>query len=104
MFCGVVGGSGALPWWCQEHGRAAWDLMAVLLAVRGPEDHYSIQPGFNQINPTGTGQNTWQPGVSHDGSQHFQAVLPDRHRRAVGRELDELLVRTPTRHVSRAAL
>ena len=31
-FCGVIGGQwrgGALPWWCGEHGRAAWDLMAV---------------------------------------------------------------------------
>ena len=34
LFCGTTGGSGGLPFWCDEHGRAAWDLQAILYAVR----------------------------------------------------------------------
>ena len=41
-FCGITGGSGALPGWCDEHGRSAWDLQAVLYAVRG--EHAAAPP------------------------------------------------------------
>lgn len=71
-FCGIVGGSGHLPGWCTSHGRAAWDLMAVLLAVRGPGVHYTLQPGYNRIDPSGSGQNTWWRGASYQGRLHFQ--------------------------------
>ena len=49
-FCGGVGGSGGLPKWCDESGRSSWDPMAVLLAVRGPQRFYSLEPGYNRVD------------------------------------------------------
>ena len=102
-FCGIVGYGGHLSEWCTRHGRAAWDLMAVLLAVRGAGDHYTLQPGYNAIDPAGSGRNRWWRGASHMGRLHYQAVLPDTDaaRRSVADELDALLIKPPSREPRR---
>ena len=33
-----------VPWWCSPRGRASWDPMAVLYAVRGPEVRPPLRP------------------------------------------------------------
>ena len=34
---------------CEESGRASFDLIAVLYAVRGPHGRFNLQPGDNYI-------------------------------------------------------
>ena len=58
-FCGGTGGGGGLPTWCDARGRNAWDLMAVVLAVRGAGRFYKLLPGFNAVD-TSTGLNLWR--------------------------------------------
>jgi len=94
-FCGGTGGSGGLPKWCNQRGRCAWDLMAVVLAVRGPRGFYKLESGANVVDPH-TGRNQWtrQANQSAPGNQ-FQAGLPPALAIPVGDEIDELLLRTP---------
>jgi hypothetical protein len=44
--------------WCRGTDRCSWDIQALVYAVRGPEDFYTLQPGHNDIDPR-TGRNTW---------------------------------------------
>ena len=98
-FCGVTGGAGGLPGWCDGRGRAAWDLQAVLLAVRGTEGHYTLERG--EMAFADDGSNRWWPRA--DGP-HEMALLEwgddwrDRSSRidAISTELDALLVQPPS--------
>eukprot|EP00966_Prymnesium_polylepis_P138835 3208259-Prymnesium_polylepis.1 len=113
-FCGGTGGSGGLPEWCDGRGRNAWDLMAVVLAVRGRGEFYKFFPGVNVVDRL-SGRNTWtddpfewQP--ARDDSGHFQAWMPDSgsfseegervsqgvEYNATANEIDKLLLRAPT--------
>ena len=108
-FCGIDGTGGGLPTWCGKGGRNAWDLMAILLAVRGPGDLYKLVPGRNWIESE-TGRNVWTNATSDGravlnadltslarlGYSQFQAhVAPELHEK-VGNEIDALLSRTPS--------
>ena len=112
LFCDIQGGGGALPDWCDEHGRNAWDLMAVVLAVRGGAPYYRLQPGRNRIDER-SGRNTWEDAPCESpacrsrvraqadlergaGRGHFQAWMPESNYSAVAREIDSLLMRLPT--------
>ena len=47
--------------WCVEDlGRASWDPMALIYAVRGPYAFYSLVAGEHSVNPT-SGWVTWTP-------------------------------------------
>lgn len=111
LFCGVTGGSGGLPEWCDEKGRNAWDLMAVLLAVRGPGEFFKLMPGVNHMDYK-TGKNRWEdlPCEGRScrnraraqaelargaGRGHFQAWMPEANYSAVASEIDELLLQVP---------
>jgi len=48
--------------WCDKHGRASWDEMAILYAVRGGKHFYSIEPGRATIVQP-TGETFWEPAV-----------------------------------------
>lgn len=55
IFCRVNVG------WCDGfHGtdRCSWDIQALVYAVRGAENFYTLEPGHNEVNPR-TGYNTW---------------------------------------------
>lgn len=84
-----------MPTWCNHRGRCAWDLMAVILAVRGPRGFYQLEAGTNVVDPH-TGRNQWvrQANQSASGSQ-FQAGLVPALAILVGDEIDELLLRVP---------
>ena len=81
-FCGGTGGGGGLPTWCDERGRNAWDLMAVVLAVRGTGQYYRLMPGTNVMDVY-SGRNRWWDDAydqwrlprdfTRDGYGHFQA-------------------------------
>ena len=56
--------------WCEEGaGRASWDPIAVLFAVRGPGSIFELQPGHNRLCAPEipecenwfSGINFWQP-------------------------------------------
>ena len=107
-FCGVTGGSGGLPEWCDARGRNAWDLMAVVLAVRGKGRFYKLFPGINRVDVP-SGRNTWsdldpwEPREDWGSAAfgHYQAWLPDRTAdggeayNATADEIDELLLQLP---------
>ena len=109
-FCGIVGGAGALPEWCTPKGRNSWDLIAVMLAVRGAGDRYNLVRGQNRVVEPETGRNQWTNwdgtvgatdsslsanGPSNFPDAHYQAYLPPEFYAAVGDEIDELLMRHP---------
>ena len=99
-FCGIVGGAGGLPYWCDSKGRNAWDLMAVVLAVRGPQKSYSLVPGKNEIDAR-SGRNTWHSenqSKSDYGlnATQWQAYLPADLYSTVENEIDQLLL-SPSR-------
>ena len=98
-FCGGTGGGGGLPEWCDKDGRNAWDLMAVVLAVRGTRHFYKLFPGRNALYAQ-SGRNqwhddeTWQPKrlVNHG---HYQAWMSEKSYSAAAHEIDELLLPLP---------
>ncbi len=77
-FCGVTGGSGGLPSWCDRHGRNAWDLMAVVLAVRGKGKYYKLMPGSMTFDAR-SGKNQWQD--NHDFPPRSVRARPHRAAR-----------------------
>ena len=98
-FCGVIGGAGGLPSWCNEAGRNAWDLMAVDLAVRGARNYYFLQPGRNTVERH-SGRNVWLQASNQSdvNAAQYQAFLPELWRGDVARQIDELLL-LPTRAI-----
>jgi hypothetical protein len=106
-FCGGTGGSGGLPDWCDAKGRNAWDLMAVVLGVRGVGSHIHLMPGTNTMDAQ-TGRNSWEDDPRGPSARpnfdygHFQAWMKDASMddgaayAATGNEIDELLLRLPT--------
>ena len=115
-----------MPEWCDRRGRNAWDLMAVVLAVRGPHRvcntsvaaqgahrsrwpcGYTLMPGYNQVDHI-TGQNTWTDEGdlrlrasgqaemrSGNGRGHFEAWMDESNYSSVAAEIDRLLLRLPT--------
>lgn len=107
-FCGDPHVSG----FCTGQGRAAWDLQAVLLAVRGPEGLYAMQPGSQHFDAQ-SGKNFWTTDANTsssswpNGASQWQAELsagwsterPIKIRRLVD-ELNGLLLQSPARHPS----
>jgi hypothetical protein len=49
-----------MPGWCETEGRASWDLMAVMYAVRDTEGLYQLEAGYGKI-VAATGANYWMP-------------------------------------------
>ena len=78
--------------WDQMAGHPSWDEIAALVAVRGLEPYFSLQRGFHRMVGT-DGDNIWtdDPQSPH-GRVTFKAT-PE----AVGRALDELMCRPPTK-------
>ena len=109
-FCGADGSGGGLPTWCEPQGRNAWDLMAVMLAVRGPGKYYQLVPGRNWVDPE-TGRNVWQNATTDGRSvlvedvstlstfgasfSQFQAYAAPGKFSVIGSEIDQLLLRNP---------
>ena len=99
-FCGGTGGGGGLPEWCDARGRNAWDLMAVVLAVRDTGRYYHLMPGANTMDEM-SGRNTWQDDPNGPWTRnsfgHFQAWMPDNgiEYNATSDEIDELLSQLP---------
>lgn len=96
-FCGTTGVGGALGGWCDAKGRSAWDLQAVLYAVRGHEGYYTLERGSFTFDDGG---GNWWFGDENDLSKNqFMAWLANDDRGdavavmdAIGNELDSLLV------------
>lgn len=68
----------------------AFDLAAVLFAVRGAGTRWSLDPGRNEVDEEGN--NRWIPGPSDQARLVRQATIPD-----LTLELDSLLCRAPKR-------
>jgi hypothetical protein len=58
-------------------GRASWDPMAVLIAVRGAEGLYRLEPGHNTIDNS-SGGNRWisSEGLTEDPFDDLPGSLP----------------------------
>ena len=95
-FCGVTGGSGGMPDWCSARGRNAWDLIAVLIAVRGtgPPGYHRLMPGGNAFDAA-TGLNTWRDEPHKAQWGHFQLWSPEDSYNKTADEIDRLLLQTP---------
>jgi inosine-uridine nucleoside N-ribohydrolase len=85
---------------CYQHynglkNREAWDLTAVLYAVRGARDYWTIsEPGFCVMHARVThGYNEWLPTPNGRHRYLIQKMPPAE----LGKVLDELLVRPPRR-------
>jgi glucose uptake protein len=73
-------------------GRASWDPMALVYAVRGPQGHYSLERGQLVVDSE-TGANQWHP--LPNGTQAY--LVRTATRLAVSATIDELLLR-PSLH------
>ncbi len=72
-------------------GRAAWDETAVLIAVRGTETYFNAHRGtYRMIGEKG--ENEWIP--DEEVGPHVR-VTEKVNKAAVGKEIDELMCRTP---------
>lgn len=93
-----------MPGWCEMGGRASWDPMAVLYAVRGQRgrQYYTREVGTMHIDSS-TGANEWV--VASDQVQHAGHPAPqenlilrsDGWGDAVGADIDGLLRQPPAR-------
>jgi hypothetical protein len=72
--------------------RSSWDLIAVLHAVRGPGDHFSVATGGRCVGQP-DGGNQWVPGPE---ANHGYLVLRSPPE-ALAAVLDDLLVAAPAR-------
>ena len=89
-FCSRMGG------WCGLGGRASWDPMAVLYAVRGNSyGRYDIEPGRMMVDPR-SGRNTWdhRGGLSR-GTGQENLLLSPRWYTNISAEIDRLLYEAP---------
>ncbi len=73
--------------------RESWDLTAVLAAVRGPEDYWTVsRPGQCLMHAgVARGYNEWIPSATHRQRYLVEKMPPAR----LGRILDELLTTPP---------
>ncbi len=83
---------------CYQHfnglkNRESWDLTAVLYAVRGAGDYWTLsEPGFCVMHARVThGHNEWLPAPNKQHRYLIQKMPPAE----LGRQLDELLVEPP---------
>lgn len=97
LFCSRMGG------WCSGSGRASWDPMTLLYAVRGNTDkRYRPEVGTMLVNPS-TGANDWIPSVNqsqpHGSSAPQENLILDvqKWRGAIAAEIDERLRQPPAR-------
>ncbi|KAL1522516.1 hypothetical protein AB1Y20_017503 [Prymnesium parvum] len=63
-----------------EEGRASWDALVVLAAVRGVHEvgaHVEGRGGFNWIDPNGT--NIWNGGTDPERRQQYLVMEGDQH-------------------------
>ena len=83
---------------CYQHynglqNRESWDLTAVLFAVRGARDYWTLsEPGFCLMHQRVThGYNEWLPCPSKQHRYLIEKMSPAE----MGRILDDLLVQKP---------
>jgi hypothetical protein len=51
--------------WCEEDGRASWDELAVLFAVRGAKQYFLAEPGTASISAP-SGEMWWDAAWQHE--------------------------------------
>eukprot|EP00966_Prymnesium_polylepis_P026252 605627-Prymnesium_polylepis.1 len=85
------------PWCYPPYGRASWDLMALMYAVRGEEGLYWREFGKIAVD-VATGDNSWVAAPWGVVTQQSYLVLPtpiDQSLRTITWKLEELLKPLP---------
>lgn len=98
LFCARMHG------WCEkDKGRASWDPMALVYAVRGEQGFYSKQFGMLQVDPV-TGMNRWLKRDSTDFNDYYECdgdcedmvyLLPLVRAEVLERSINELIEQEP---------
>jgi inosine-uridine nucleoside N-ribohydrolase len=71
--------------------RPSWDQASVLYAVRGPQEHWSVEQGYH-ISVNDQGECAWT--AAPQGSRHY--FLREKNDPALAAaEIDELMIRQP---------
>ena len=82
--------------WCTGFSRASWDPVAVVLAVRGAERFYTMEPGEMFVDNDGS--DNWQPSWEPEWKNAAQSLALVTDPDCVTREINELIARAPLRN------